>query len=203
MPNTKKRVKSTGLPHGTFSQGDPYPLEGDYVFHGYRQNRNNSASVYERWVTREQLDEIKGKIRDHKNNHYFNFHQEELIKAAAFREKNREKIAQYQRDWRKRQYEKDGKLRGVEQLRNKAYNSRVYKASIYGGDEVVGIYDRSRTKSRFSGIEFHVDHYYPLFPKSKRYCGLNVPPNLRIIKKEENLKKSSKDPHEFYGMEAL
>ena len=61
--------------------------------------------------------------------------------------------------------------------------SRKYKI------EIQEIYKKCKQMNKMS-IIYHVDHIIPL--KGKNVCGLHVPWNLRIITKEENLKKSNK-----------
>jgi hypothetical protein len=44
-----------------------------------------------------------------------------------------------------------------------------------------------------TGIEFHVDHIWPL--KGENFCGLHIHQNLRPISKAENLEKGNARPH--------
>jgi 5-methylcytosine-specific restriction endonuclease McrA len=52
------------------------------------------------------------------------------------------------------------------------------------------MYKTAITMTRITGEQYVVDHIVPL--RSEVVCGLHVPWNLRVITREENLKKSNK-----------
>lgn len=61
-------------------------------------------------------------------------------------------------------------------------------------DNVKAIYSECFKLNKRDGPRtWHVDHIMPL--KGKNSCGLHVPWNLRIIKAEENQRKSNKEPY--------
>jgi len=51
--------------------------------------------------------------------------------------------------------------------------------------------------TKITGVQYHVDHYYPL--QGETICGLHISENMQIITAEENLAKGNKMPEEFYG----
>ena len=63
-------------------------------------------------------------------------------------------------------------------------------------EAITSIYEQSQELSKLTGIEHHVDHYYPI--NGKAVCGLHVAENLQVITKQENLDKGDKHPDDFY-----
>ena len=78
-------------------------------------------------------------------------------------------------------------------------NSKVQQATPewVNWDDLTLLAKTRDSISRKTGVEHHLDHYYPIMGKT--VCGLNVPWNLQIITADENRRKHNKMPEEFYG----
>ena len=67
--------------------------------------------------------------------------------------------------------------------------------------QIRAIYAQCITLSRTTGVQYAVDHIYPL--RSEVVCGLHVPWNLRILTREENLRKSNAMPDDSMALAFL
>lgn len=69
---------------------------------------------------------------------------------------------------------------------------RHAKPAWADNDEIQQIYDERDRLNTDKPNEYHVDHIYPILGKT--VCGLHVADNLRIITRDENLRKLNKHP---------
>lgn len=64
--------------------------------------------------------------------------------------------------------------------------------------EIREMYKIAITMTKTTGEQYVVDHIYPL--RSEVVCGLHVPWNLRVITREENLRKSNALPSDEFAL---
>lgn len=111
--------------------------------------------------------------------------------TKAWQSRNKEKVRTMARDYQKR-----NKHRAAANVtKRRALKEKATLKNIKGR-EFLHIYDACKTLQTQTGVEHHVDHYYPLHGDT--ICGLHVPWNLQVITAEENRAKGNKMPEEFY-----
>lgn len=110
--------------------------------------------------------------------------------------KNREKVKRWKAA--NRDKERERQRRYLEENRakvrakwNKRRADRIRATPPWADlDAIEAIYLESDRLTAETGIEHHVDHIVPL--RGKIVCGLHLPWNLRVIRADENLRKSAR-----------
>lgn len=114
-----------------------------------------------------------------------------------------EQSRQYQRDWYSRNSSKKNKSCCLWQTTSPIGKTLSPKRRAAKLNATVSWADHEKIKAIYAerdrlieetGIEHHVDHFYPL--RSRWVCGLHNEFNLRVITAEENLKKGNQPPRE-------
>ena len=125
----------------------------------------------------------------------------------AYRQSNKEAIAEYQREWRNKNREHVRALNLASFYRNRetrlarqrvkyardpsrvlAYNAaRRQPASWANRKKIERIYQLAAWASKFTDEPLEVDHIDPL--RGKTISGLHVETNLQILKRSENRRK--------------
>ena len=110
--------------------------------------------------------------------------------SAVWRSKNKLKSSQMGKDWRKRNP-------GLTRIYNANRRAAVRRATPPWLDTqtLLPVYNQAcRLTEMLSNFKskYEVDHVYPL--RGKTCCGLHVPWNLQVLRKQENASKSNKFP---------
>jgi hypothetical protein len=189
LPKTRAEAKATGATH--YFTGEPCK-------HGHIAPRKTKGPCVEclkdEWkrgaVTR--ADYFAGHNRKpevkQKKHEWYLAHRDEVIARAKMQ--TREQKKEYQTAWKERNLvwvRADTKAR-----RRKHRQATPPWITRRQKSEMRALYQIAITMSKTTGELYVVDHIYPL--RSDTVCGLHVPWNLRVITREENLRKSNALP---------
>jgi 5-methylcytosine-specific restriction endonuclease McrA len=157
--------------------------------------------------TKASKDGLQGKCKDCARQYTRNWQIKNADKYKAMLIDWRSNHQNYHKDWynNNAEYARE-RGRGYYQENKEAFlvrrslrQSRVKFATPPMSDkhkaEMAEIYRKAKQLSRDTGVQYHVDHIFPLV--GKNCCGLHVPWNLKIITAQENLRKHNKVPDNF------
>lgn len=107
--------------------------------------------------------------------------------AVAYRVERKEEQAN-----RRRAHYEANKPRYVAQVRARQLALKRAMPSWANEKAIERIYAEAALMKELTGIDYHVDHYYPL--AGETVCGLHVENNLQILTATENMAKKNKVP---------
>lgn len=186
-PKTRKEAQQKGV---------AYYFTGEQCKHGHIALRKTKGACVEcikaEWqkaaTTRAGYFAAYNKreeVKDAKNAWYI-ANKEQVVQAARTRPAEDKKL--YQARWKANNtlwVRADTKARRRKHRQaTPPWLTRVQKT------EIRQLYQIAITMSRTTGEPYVVDHIIPL--RGNEVCGLHVPWNLRVVTREENLKKSNK-----------
>ena len=175
---------------------------------GKNKNRPDGRSAYCKACSKIKM---AASYQKHRENHlvkrkedYQKNADEYKARAKKWAEENREKRREISKAYVKRNPETRHETSKKHRLENpgmyaehfKMRQSRRRKAMPTWADReaIKALYRQSAFATRITGIEYHVDHYFPL--KSDVVCGLHNEFNLRVVPATVNLSKANKMPSE-------
>jgi 5-methylcytosine-specific restriction endonuclease McrA len=186
-PTTRKEAKATGATH--YYTGEPCK-HGHIALRKTKgacveclkiewQRGNESRAGY--FKEYNKRDDIKDRKSD-----WYQANRDAVIDRAKTRPA--EKLREYRNVWKENnvlQVRADTKAR-----RRKHRDATPPWLTRKQKTEIRQLYQITITMTKTTGEQYVVDHIVPL--RSPDVCGLHVPWNLRVITREENLKKSNK-----------
>jgi hypothetical protein len=144
----------------------------------WQQSAKTRTAYFAEYNKREEVKEAKSV--------WYEANKEQVINTAKTRPA--EQLRAYRNTWKennKVQVRADTKAR-----RRKHREATPSWLSRKQKSEIRQLYQIAITMTQTTGEQYVVDHIVPL--RSGTVCGLHVPWNLRVITREENLKKSNK-----------
>lgn len=130
----------------------------------YHRNRDNNLL---------QLRDYYASNRERENN-----------RSKKWKDKNRERISAYQKSM--------SSIRSANESMRRARKHHATPSWFGEFDDLVLLeaYDLCAVRKSETGIEWHVDHMFPL--QGRRVCGLHIGNNLQVIPAAMNISKSNK-----------
>ena len=171
-------------------EGDKRYFTGRPCKYGHiaqRTTSNGVCVVCEKKKNKAWVKQNKDKLKLLWKKSYAENAEERRLKAAAYRDKNPEKIKEANRRSR-------SKNRAYYTYLQSQRNKRIKQAtppwvSAEQKQWIVDIYKTSRKIKEYYGAFTAVDHIIPI--NGKGVCGLNVPWNMRVVSREYNSHKSN------------